>query len=157
MATVSKTDRDFMIKWLEEQINERVNAILDLHQEESEALREKARIMVTQSEVGRDLERYIYLEKTKDNIIQEMYNISDKYNKIMSIHGDRRFGGVRGAAKDEEVRVWQEMLATQGWGVEELREKLKNVRISLMFATTDVMLREAVKHLMDSAGIEEEL
>jgi hypothetical protein len=150
VGQVSKSDKEYMIGWLEGKIRAKIGAALSEHRAEVAAFREEATAAVNAAELGDDLRRIEELQCQINTARDAIHKIENKYyqNCGSGIHS-RRDNDIENAVEAQ--------IAAQGWGVGVLREQLEKVRVSLLFATTDASLQNAVSKLLQAAGLEEEL
>lgn len=151
MAQVSKSDREYMIGWLESKIQAKINAALSEHRDEVESFRAEVTATVDATEVGIDFRRLKEIEAQISKLREESREIENKYYRVgrrNGIHSERDNN------IEHAVKAWTD---AQDWGVGHLREQFEKVHVSLLFATTEASLQRAVTKLLQAIGIEGEL
>jgi len=152
MSGLTKSDREYWIKYLMDQLTKKVDASRRAHQDEVAVVHEQALCIVEDSQFGRDIARFELLVHDLRGIKDEMEVIRQKHQlRYYHAHEVRHCFDVAVAAKEEEL------LADSGLLFVALEKRRESICPQLMLVTTTNQMSTKVRELMHELGMSDVL
>ena len=151
MSGLTKSDREYWIKYLMDQLTKKVDASRRAHQDEVAVVHEQALCIVEDSQFGRDIARFELLVHDLRGIKDEMEVIRQKHQlRYYHAHEVRHCFDVA-VAKEEEL------LADSGLLFVALEKRRESICPQLMLVTTTNQMSTKVRELMHELGMSDVL